>query len=68
MTLVGGNIRRLWLALLAFTLAMGVVSFVPTSSADAAYPGGNDWLVFADDVEDEDVAGTERVRLDRWQD
>ncbi len=48
MTLVGVNVRRTLQLLLAVVLLFGATSVIASQRADAAYPGGNEWIVFVD--------------------
>jgi len=46
MTLVGVNLRRTLQLLLSVVLLFGATTVIASQSAEAAYPGGNDWIVF----------------------
>ncbi|MDJ0924320.1 MAG: Ig-like domain-containing protein [Acidimicrobiia bacterium] len=46
MSLTGVSVRRTLGLLLAVVLLFGVTTVIATHSADAAYPGGHDWVVF----------------------
>ncbi|MDJ0952870.1 MAG: Ig-like domain-containing protein [Acidimicrobiia bacterium] len=48
MTLVGVNVRRTLMLLLSVVLLFGATTVIASQSADAAYPGGNEWIVFVD--------------------
>ncbi|MCP3995498.1 MAG: hypothetical protein GY722_10595 [bacterium] len=56
MTLVGVNVRRTVGLLLSVVLLFGATTMIASHSADAAYPGGNDWIVFVDTAGDSGVA------------
>ncbi len=47
MTLVGVNVRRTLGLLLSVVLLFGATTVIASQSAEAAYPGGNDWIVFS---------------------
>ena len=49
MTLIGVNVRRTIGLLLAVVLLFGATTVIASQSADAAYPGGSDWIVFEND-------------------
>jgi VCBS repeat-containing protein len=51
MNFVGENGRRSVTMLLAFLLVLASVSLVATRQAQAAYPGGNGWIVFMNGFE-----------------
>ncbi len=46
MSLTGVSVRRTLGLLLAVVLLFGVTTVIATQSADAAYPGGHDWVLF----------------------
>ena len=48
MALVGVNVRRTIGLLLSVVLLFGATTVIASHSADAAYPGGNEWIVFMD--------------------
>ncbi len=50
MTLGGVNVRRTLQLLLAVVLLFGATSVIASQSAEAAYPGGNNWIVFVDNT------------------
>jgi len=47
MTVVVGRVRRSLVMLLAFILVLGSISLLAAQQAQATYPGGNGWIVFA---------------------
>jgi len=51
MTLIGVNVRRTLQLLLAVVLLFGATTVIASQSAEAAYPGGNDWIVFEDSAD-----------------
>ncbi|MGA9595508.1 MAG: hypothetical protein WBV06_05105, partial [Acidimicrobiia bacterium] len=51
MTLGGVNVRRTLQLLLAVVLLFGATSVIASQSAEAAYPGGNNWIVFVDNTD-----------------
>jgi VCBS repeat-containing protein len=46
MTVAEGTVRRLLLALVAAAMLFGVLTVVAIQRAEAAYPGGSNWVVF----------------------
>ena len=48
MTLGGVNVRRTLQLLLAVVLLFGATSVIASQSAEAAFPGGNNWIAFVD--------------------
>ncbi|GBE23740.1 endo-1,4-beta-xylanase A precursor [bacterium BMS3Bbin02] len=51
MNVVAERSRRSLITLLAFVLVLGSISLMATQQAQAAYPGGNGWIVFMDGFE-----------------
>ncbi len=55
MTLIGVNVRRTLQLLLSVVLLFGATTVIASQSAEAAYPGGNDWITFQNSSEDSDI-------------
>ena len=55
MTVADAGMRRILLALLAAVLLFGAVSAIGTQGAEAAYPGGSDWIVFENTAGDAEL-------------